>query len=99
VKASLKSGDIHIKKFDKAMERCFGAGGFPREMLGDLADLRLTLPGIVRLLREIGQEEDAEVIRAKLFHLSIVLEQDLPMIIHDLVPEIKQALGTTDWDK
>jgi hypothetical protein len=81
------------------MERCFGSGRFPREMLGDLADLRLTLPGIVRLLREIEQEEDAEVIRAKVFRLSIILEQDLPMILDDLVPEIRRTLGTPDWDK
>jgi hypothetical protein len=70
----------------------------PWETIGDLDDLLFTSEKLCALLRSIAQEGGdgtAEQLASRLFEVQIMIEQDLPMIVNDLLPPLRRLSGET----
>lgn len=90
---SNRDGDKGIEEARELLSRLYGEGSFPLAMAGDLDDLRFTLENIIRLLKglvrdraSLGQDE----LERNFHDLEILLEQELPYILEDLLPSMKE---------
>ena len=83
-----------LDAFERALVLSLGPGAFRPELVGDLDDLLFTIEGGVRLLRELavdGQTWQAEKMREHLYLIEFFLTEELPLIVDDLLPEIRAA--------
>lgn len=87
------SAEDQMNLFEEALTRVFGKGGFPLAAVGDLTDLLFTLEKAVGLLGSVAGEENQKALCGKLYELEILLEEDLPMILEDLLPVTRQLRG------
>ena len=88
----MKEGGVEVNRFNDSLIRIVGHDQFAPTLPADLSDLRWTIEKCLALLIGIrdgtlGAEEEWS-----LLHLEIMLEDDIPMIVRDILPELK-ALG------
>ena len=94
----MESRDGSLKKIEEGLASLFGPEGYPRPLVGDLDDLLCTLEQASRLLQSLsgeGAPAEPEELRAQFVRLGILLDQDLPMILEDVAPAMRQLLPET----
>lgn len=85
-----------IDNFRRSLAPFFRSDELPRQVNGDLDDLLGTAEQLCERLREIalkGEQVPKKELRRRLFEVQIMIEQDIPMIIADLLPPLRKLSG------
>ncbi len=85
-----------MSSFNRALERFLKKEELPREIVGDLDDLLGTAEKLCELLKDIarnGEHLSKKELKSRLFVVQIMVEQDLPMIMADLLPPLRKLSG------
>lgn len=82
-----------IDSFSRTLEPLLKEEELPREVVGDLDDLLGTAEKLCGALRDIARNEEQlpkDELKAMLFTVQVMIEQDLPMIVADLLPPLRE---------
>ena len=85
-----------LSDLERSLRSLVKTGEIPGSLPVDLDDLLVTSQKLSALLEQLageGAELSREELLSRLFHVQIMIEQDLPMILDDLVPPLRTISG------